>query len=434
MVLPYVLITSNGVHGQECSTRPSCRKSNSKETASQFFDEVLNRDLDAVELRMALNRIITESHGCVPYRGCAEEALAELDESINDADSITGFYSRLDIKKSNRGTSDKTWSNEHIYPAGRWDRDKGKRKFVDGDLHNLVAEVGRVNIDRSDDDFDDVGSEGKTPQNCTDCKEIEGEAWEPPNDQKGQVARILFYMDVRYSDPDGQDTKQETNLNLVKGRSDKDIKGTSSQLGNLDTLLKWHCENPVTKEERVRNDQIHQVWQGNRNPFVDYPDFVEIIFGHTCPPGSANSAAILNADDSSKVDRDGNTVVTVDPSCAERLGVCIVSANVNPRGTDRGREEVTLENFGSDAIDITNWSIVDKNGLASMIGSASIAAKSSITIVLESGARLVNSDTGRIRLVNESDEIVDEVLYIEDNIDLDTDGNGVVTKFQREEL
>ena len=106
---------------------------------------------------------------------------------------------------------------------------------------------------------------------------------------------------------------------------------------------------------------------------------------------------------------------------------------MDPKGTDRGREDVTLKNYGTVAIDIANWSIVDRNGLTSMIDSASIAAESSIRIVIESGARLVNSGTGRIRLVNESDEIVDEVLYTAGDIFME-DGNGVVRDFQREEL
>merc|ERR1712038_1819360 len=136
-----------------------------------------------------------------------------------------------------------------------------------------------------------------------------------------------------YSDPDNQDPKQQTDLNLVRGRSNKEIKGTSSQLGNLDTLLKWHCDNPVTNEERVRNDKIHGVWQGNRNPFVDYPGFVELIFGHTCPPESAHGAVNLNADGSSKVDKDDNTEVTVE--------------SVNSTPVDRPENDIDTESNGS---------------------------------------------------------------------------------------
>jgi endonuclease I len=49
-------------------------------------------------------------------------------------------------------------------------------------------------------------------------------------------------------------------------------------LGKLSTLLEWHKQDPVDNWERRRNDIIFKKYQGNRNPFIDHPEFVEKIW------------------------------------------------------------------------------------------------------------------------------------------------------------
>lgn len=51
-----------------------------------------------------------------------------------------------------------------------------------------------------------------------------------------------------------------------------------NQMGKLSTLLKWHIEDPVDDFERNRNEVIFS-YQGNRNPYIDHPEFVEMIYG-----------------------------------------------------------------------------------------------------------------------------------------------------------
>ena len=51
-----------------------------------------------------------------------------------------------------------------------------------------------------------------------------------------------------------------------------------NEMGKLSTLLKWHLEDPVDDFERNRNEVIFS-YQGNRNPYIDYPEFVEMIYG-----------------------------------------------------------------------------------------------------------------------------------------------------------
>ena len=96
-----------------------------------------------------------------------------------------------------------------------------------------------------------------------------GGAFEPPAGVRGDVARALFYMAVRY---DGSEA----------GTADLELSDAPSArgatMGALSVLLRWHVGDPVDAAERARNDGVF-AWQRNRNPFVDHPEFVAEVFG-----------------------------------------------------------------------------------------------------------------------------------------------------------
>jgi hypothetical protein len=108
--------------------------------------------------------------------------------------------------------------------------------------------------------------------------------WETWDGRKGDVARAMFYMDVRYEG----DTGSEPDLILT----DDPYLILSSQTGNneavgymglLATLLEWHESDPVDEKERVHNEVVFQ-YQHNRNPFVDHPEWVDLLFGDGLTP------------------------------------------------------------------------------------------------------------------------------------------------------
>ena len=86
------------------------------------------------------------------------------------------------------------------------------------------------------------------------------DSFEPRDAVKGDIARMLFYMDVRYAGADGV-----PDLALVDEDSD-----SGPLLGHLCTLLSWHQADPVDDLERRRHGRIAET-QGNRNPFIDRP-------------------------------------------------------------------------------------------------------------------------------------------------------------------
>ncbi|MFO7660586.1 MAG: endonuclease, partial [Candidatus Cloacimonadaceae bacterium] len=95
-------------------------------------------------------------------------------------------------------------------------------------------------------------------------------SWEPRDEEKGDVARMVLYMSVRY---EGTDTTYDLEM--------QDITPTvGAYYGKLSTLLNWHVTDPPDSWERRRNNRIHER-QGNRNPFVDHPEFVNQLWAPT---------------------------------------------------------------------------------------------------------------------------------------------------------
>src|SRR5262245_46696637 len=89
---------------------------------------------------------------------------------------------------------------------------------------------------------------------------------------KGDIARAMFYMDVRYAG----ESSSEPDLLLTDNVGS--ITNGSPFMGWLSALLRWHGLDPVDASERNRNDLIYERYQRNRNPFIDHPEWVDAIF------------------------------------------------------------------------------------------------------------------------------------------------------------
>ncbi|QGS69547.1 hypothetical protein CV093_18540 [Oceanobacillus sp. 143] len=131
-------------------------------------------------------------------------------------------------------------------------------------MHHLRPTDVQVNSSRGNLDFDNGGNAVK---NCADCKR-DGDSFEPPNEVKGDVARMLFYMAVRYEEGDRVDLELNDRVN----------NGSNPFHGKISVLLEWHERDPVSEWEINRNNKI-QEFQGNRNPFIDNPEWANDIWG-----------------------------------------------------------------------------------------------------------------------------------------------------------
>ncbi|QMT18214.1 endonuclease [Planococcus maritimus] len=189
------------------------------------------------------------------------DALKITDEDPNNANNVLLLYTGESRSKSLNGGNVGDWNREHT-----WAKSHGNFGTAMGagtDIHHLRPTDVQVNGLRGNLDFNYGGS---AVNGCDGCLRTSA-SWEPPNEVKGDVARMLFYMAVRYESGDGVDLELNDFVN----------NGSTPYHGKISVLLEWHEQDPVSSWEQQRNDKIEDI-QGNRNPFVDHPEWAESIW------------------------------------------------------------------------------------------------------------------------------------------------------------
>lgn len=239
---------------------------------STFDDAKYYKNVDLTvsrsSLESTLHTIISTGTTKISYGSSGtRNELKYIDEHPTDTSSVLCIYTGKAISKS--GSND-SWNQEHTWAKSHGFPSEGKQAYCD--LHHLKACQNSINSTRSNYDFDEVsGSDGtvsKTGKSVTDS----ATAFEPFDRVKGDIARTMMYMELRYN---GGSNTDSVNLTLVN-HSTSTSTGNGS-FGYLDTLIKWHMEDPVDDFERRRNDRVYAV-QGNRNPFVDHPEYANYLY------------------------------------------------------------------------------------------------------------------------------------------------------------
>ncbi len=163
------------------------------------------------------------------------------------------------------------WNKEHVWAKSNGFNSSGCNAY--SDLHHLRASDWKCNNTRSNNPFAEVThSESNRTENYNGQKTNNyhtSSLFEPQDADKGDVARALFYMATRYYNGDGSNG---TSLSLTTGTD-----SSGGKWGYLDTLLKWHVDDPVDDFEAHRNDLIYTI-QGNRNPYIDHPEYARSVF------------------------------------------------------------------------------------------------------------------------------------------------------------
>jgi endonuclease I len=158
------------------------------------------------------------------------------------------------------------YNREHLW-AQSWTNNDGTHKT---DLHHVYPTDGFVNGKRSDYAFGEVRNATWTSENGSklgSCRTsgFNGTVFEPIDEYKGDIARALMYVSVRYYQEDSDwDNSDMTNKSVIKDWA-------------MTMLLRWHENDPVSEKEINRNNAVYGK-QNNRNPFVDNPEFAEMIW------------------------------------------------------------------------------------------------------------------------------------------------------------
>ncbi len=220
------------------------------------------------ELKSALNLII-RGHTRYSYSQ-VWDGLNYTDEDPANPNNVILLYTGRSEPKTNRaGMSNSldAWNREHVWAKSHGFPDSSSHAYTD--LHHLRPADVTVNSSRSNKDF----AMGGTPLDEAPANSTDSDSFEPADAVKGDVARMLMYMDVRY---DGDSASATPDLMLVSGTT-----ATEPKLGDLCTLLAWHNQDPVSSWERRRNNRVYE-WQHNRNPFIDNPAWANTLFGSRC--------------------------------------------------------------------------------------------------------------------------------------------------------
>ncbi len=191
------------------------------------------------------------------------DALKDTDQDPNNTSNVIEVYSGRSIAKSDNGGGVDQWNREHVWAKSHGDF--GTANGPGTDVHHLRPEDVTVNSDRGNLDFDNGGS---AVNQCSDCWR-DGDSFEPRDSVKGDVARMIFYMAIRY---EGDDAWPDLEPNDSVGN------GSAPYIGKVSVLKAWSAGDPPDTFEKRRNQVIYDTWQHNRNPFIDHPEWVGSIW------------------------------------------------------------------------------------------------------------------------------------------------------------
>ncbi len=216
------------------------------------------------QLKTALHNIIND-HVEYSYNALRDYILPYTDQDISNPDNVILIYTGWSRPIDEFGGGISEWNREHV-----WARSHGGFDTVPPcgtDAHHIRPSDVSVNSRRGNLDFDDGGNiyiDGDGDSGCY----YDSDSWEPSDGVKGDVARMIFYMAVRYEGDSG-----EPDLEMV----DEVNTSPAPEHGKMSTLLNWHFLDPPDVWEMRRNDRIFE-YQENRNPFIDRPEFVSRIW------------------------------------------------------------------------------------------------------------------------------------------------------------
>ena len=227
------------------------------------------KGLTGADLKKKLNEIIS-GHLVISYQN-TDEILSIIDRDPNDSERVILVYSRRSDLKSNCCSSG--WNREHVWPNS-YGIDKVGPAY--SDIHALRPCDSNVNSSRGNKYFDESDPSSNSYKLIAHPEarlcSSDHNSWSPPESVKGDIARAMFYMDIRYEGKSG-----EPDLELTDNLAE--ITSSNSKMGSLKTLLIWHILDPVSEEEKIRNDRVYEN-QNNRNPFIDHPQWVSLIWGN----------------------------------------------------------------------------------------------------------------------------------------------------------
>lgn len=270
--------------------------------AETYYDDISATSGNA--LLGELHDLIVSTHKTYPsYDDNKNENYILQTDPGKATNTIKEFYSGVDYPAQTVNASSVGKLNrEHVWPKnlsnGLWGESRGG-----SDMHHIRPTEFRINSTRNNNKYGEVNNHSaSTARYVSNENEEEiaiggyyqndvfeplgGNPMEGDVNVKGDVARIIMYVFVHYNNREylGKNTLDSTSSNLgsIDGSGGGNLPLTNVIDGSKEEafalMVKWNEEDPVSESEIVRNNAVAK-FQGNRNPFIDHPEYLNAIWG-----------------------------------------------------------------------------------------------------------------------------------------------------------
>tara|TARA_Y100000385_G_scaffold165735_2_gene171794 strand:- start:98 stop:1699 length:1602 start_codon:yes stop_codon:yes gene_type:complete len=346
-IIPIILKTSHdeGAFGLEFEAQVHYSKT--------YYSSTQN--LTESSLRSTLNNIISSNHNVLSYNIARDNMYATLD---NHGGLVQCVYTGRSASFNTRsGAVANNMNCEHTFPQSMYSSSPPMKN----DIHHLFPSDQSANSSRSNHPFGVVTG---TPNWSVGGSKRQGNVFEPRNEHKGDCARAMLYFVLRYGDYSNFFSPQET------------------------TLRAWHNDYPIDSLDEYRNDGVYGL-QGNRNPFVDYPQFIDRISTLIGPTSaqiktnfivSEDTITLVNRNPGSQISRrliianSGNVPLLFSNMNISNSGINIISGG-SPKSLEPGEQYSVLLEYNSSNI-YSNDSLTFQISSVSSMNTASLPIRS----------------------------------------------------------
>ena len=294
------------------------------------------------------------------------------------------------------------YNREHSWPQSWF----GNQTAPGSDLHHVFPTDCYVNQRRSNYPYGEVGiatwtsSNGSKLGTCS-TSGYSGTVFEPVDEYKGDFARALFYISVRYY---GEDSNWSTS-----GMTNK----SEIEPWTIQMLMNWSDNDPVSQKEIDRNNAIYNDYQHNRNPFVDHPEYARMIWDPNWHEGLGGYEKVTSTDDITDGDylivyEEGSLAFDGSLTKLDVLGntieVSIFNDNIESNGsTDASAFTISALANGFSIKSASGYYIGNTSDANALKTSLTVPYANTITISEDGNAEIVSSSS-RLRFNSDSDQ------------------------------
>ena len=282
-------------------------------TGSYTYDKL--DDMSSTALQSALKTLMTSTHKYIStYNDCHYKA--DRTDCENENGKVVLIYTSYSATMSQWNG----WNREHVWPQSLGG---GNTSGGGADLHHIRPSDAVVNSTRGNKKYGEADGGKATYGNNPASGVLGGYSstyFEPLDNVKGDVARIILYVWVRWG-------------------SDWGATDVTKVFQSVDVLLEWHKNDPVDTWELGRNEVVQDI-QGNRNVFIDYPEYAWLVFGREVPadlvsPSGGTSSGNQGGNSGNEGGNQGGSDTPVTPPACTHTTTVVknaVSASCNTEG------------------------------------------------------------------------------------------------------